>query len=179
MKPRDVMACFFAAYGVYLIFTGLFGAVGAAAAILAMYRGLHGSIRGIVLAQYLFAILPTLIGLLLVALAPKLAAVATRISGLEEGTTWNLPLSQHTLLAILLAVLGAYLVVTQVPELVRVALLVFMTKAGGAAVAETAARRLPDGSQLIVHLLCAGGGAFLASKCSAVASKLMPEEKHD
>jgi len=178
MKPRDVLACFFAGYGVFLTFTSLLGAVGAAAAFLTIFRESHVAYSGIGLAQYAFAMLPLFIGLLLATLAAKLGSITARLAGLADDTSWNLQLTQRELLSVLLAVLGVYLIVTQTPEILRVAVLMFLLKGAGPSVAEMAARRFPDISEIIVHLLCAGGGVYIASKCSVIASKLCPGGKN-
>ena len=177
MTPRALLSCFFAAYGVYLTFNGIFAAVAALGGLwMALHLG-YGDGTWLVIIQYAVSILPVVIGVALVLLARRLGAISAKFAGLADDIIWNVQLSARELLTVLLTAIGVYLVVIEGGAIVRLLFLMFEIKAGNHAIAETAARNLPDGSQLIAHGVCVVAGLFLAQKSRQIASRLVENTK--
>jgi hypothetical protein len=171
MKPRSIISCFFAAYGVYLTFIAIFSVAGAVSAIMS-FRGISETYTWNTFVRSSWQFLPLVVGSLFMLFSKQLAALAIRFAGMENEPDWEMKLSSRDLLAVLLACVGAYLVVTECAQVCRVLYLSFVTYAGDRFISENAAQHLPDRSQIVAHFTCAILGAFLAKKCQRVASIL-------
>lgn len=171
MKPRDLIACFFAGYGVYLVVISLLGVLSAAAMIAAtLPSGLYGSFRS----TLLLSLIPMSIGVLLAVISRRLAEVAARLAGVDPDANWNVGVPATSLLAIVIAVLGVYLVVTRAAEVIRALGVLFAANAGGTIVGRGAAMQIRPWSETIPSLVCIVAGVYLASRCSAIAARILP-----
>ena len=177
MKPRDILACCFAGYGIYLAFTGIVGSVATVAGMLSMARASHESLSVSQLVQYSFGVLPLLVGLLLATFSPTLGRLAVRCAGLSDASSWSIQMRSSELLAVLLAVLGSFLLASQCGEIIRQSVFIFLAKAGDRDMAEMTIRLGANPSFLITYVGGAAAGAVLMFKCTAIATRLMRYEK--
>ena len=176
MRPRAILSCFFAAYGVYLTFSALFATIAAVGGL--WFAGVpRDESTWLTALQYAMWFLPLVVGMILVLGASKLGTIAAGFAGLTDDITWDVRVTAPELLAVLLAAIGAYLVVTEGSAMVRVLFLMFQMKAGSHEVAEAASRRFPDGSQLITQTLCIVGGVLLVKKSLVIALRILRERR--
>ena len=177
MKPRDLLACCFAGYGVYLAFSGLVAAIATAAGMVSIARNAHESLSFSQIVQYLFSIYPFLMGLLLATFSGALGRLAARFAALNDASSWTVPVSSRELFAALIAVVGSYLLATHCGEIIRQLIFVFLAKAGDRDTAEMTTRLGANPSFLITYIGNAAVGVVLMFKCMAIAKRLMPQEK--
>ncbi len=175
MKPRDLIACFFAGYGVYLVVVSLLGVLSALTMISAMIpSGINGSFRLAGMSTLLVGLIPMAIGVLLAVMSSRLAGVAARAAGVDPEARWEIQIPATSLLAIVIAVLGLFLAVTRGAEAVRTLALQFAANTGGTTVVRSAAMQTRPVSEIVANLVCIGAGIFLARKCASIATRILP-----
>jgi hypothetical protein len=172
MKARSLVACFFAAFGLYLVFTGLPGLVWAFATLWLSRTPADPLDRFLVLQSVIWLLAP-LLGASVFFGARALGALTARAAGLADDAELHTHASARELMALLLAVLGAYLVITHGAALARVGFLLFRAEAASRVIAEHG-QNLPDGTALITHALGVIGGALLVRRNQLVVALVFP-----
>lgn len=165
MKPRVLLSCLFAAYGVYMFVTTLF----AVAALLIGTRS--GPLQWT--QHALLYLIPLAAGAALVAAARALGGWTARFAGVGEDVHWELRLSAEEMLAVLLAAIGAFFVIKEGAMLVRGAILMLGSEAGGQQLAWESGAALGNKSQLLAHAAAVIAGAALAKVCRPLARMLL------
>jgi hypothetical protein len=174
MKPASLLSAFFAAFGLYLAIQSLAAVVGSFAILQTMAQFPDDSVnRWMIPLQLLPACLPLIAGVLLFVFARRLGLLAARASGIGGEIKWEVQPKPCDLLAVLLAVLGVYLLVTNIARGVQVAFLVLQMKAGSVDIAVPAARHFPGSSELVAIGVCMAGGIVLARYCAALSRWIM------
>lgn len=151
MKIRNIIAAGFAGFGVYSLLTTLLGGAIAITGIAWSAQTLGPDARPLVFTQYAMWLVPPVIGLILIFCAYWLSGVvltAARIS-----TDEVLLIESGSLLRVMLVGIGAYLLVTSVSALGRIAYLEFVTKAASRAIATESERSIPDLSEAVAQLV--------------------------
>jgi len=179
MKPRIILACFFAAYGVYLSVAALFSMAIAVSWFMQGMRNLGSLPITHPMSQYmqLFGLsLPMVFGLALVFLCRQLGALSAKFAGIADDATWDIHIEAGDLMTVLLVAVGIYIIASQAGAVIRLLFLLFEVKAGDHAISTGAAERLPDKTQIITNLGSAIAGALVAKYSRRIASALVGEK---
>lgn len=165
MKPRVLLSCLFAAYGVYVIVSSVF----ALTAMLVSTR--LGPAQW--LEHFGLYLIPLGTGGALVLLSGALGNWSARFAGVPDDTLWELRLSAEEALAVLLAAIGVFFVIQRGAVLVRGLILLLGSEAGGQQLARAAGDALGDASQLSAPAIGMVAGAALAKLCRPLARALL------
>ena len=171
MKPRTILACLFATYGVIQTYNGIFTALGVIGG--AMFSVHYGVSPMKIIGPYLIYLIPLFVGVAFICLARRLGALTARIAGVGDDELWEVHMNGQLFLTLLLAATGVYLIVTEGSAMVRIVILSFEERAGGSSTAEAASQRMPDGSQIIAHGVCVLLAAALSLKSRKIANALV------
>ncbi len=172
MKPRTILACFFAALGLYLTLNSLFAAAFMVTGMLSV-RGLHDDdMLTLMPFTYLAPLFPLILGVVVVAQARRLGALCARFAGVSPDAEWNLNVNARELCALLLVVLGAYLLIVNGARCIRLLLVLFISKAGSPNVAEAAARGVGSDADIVVTILLTIAGVVLVKQSRRIAAAL-------
>ncbi|MDR0901567.1 MAG: hypothetical protein LBM92_02225 [Opitutaceae bacterium] len=174
MKPASFLSAFFAALGLYLTVLSLVAVTGSLVHLKIMTQFSDNSInRWMVPLQLLSVCLPLVVGVLLFVFARQAGLLAARASGIGEETKWEVQLKPCDLLTVLIAVLGVYQLVINIPHGVQVALLFFQIKAGSHDIALSASRSFPNNLEFLAVLVGMAGGVVLVRYCAVIARWIM------
>jgi hypothetical protein len=172
MKTSQIIACFFAAFGVYLVTTSLVSAV-AAVVVINEFSHFSGENMWLLSAvQVAVPFLSILTGLILIFGSRRFGRYAAR-AATGDDTVFESSLSLQDVTRVLLIAVGAFVIVTSVPRVAQAAFLIFQAKAGGHEIASQAAQRIPDLSELIAVSLTLVLGGVLCLHSRSIAIRIL------
>lgn len=172
MKPRTILACFFAAFGLYFTLNALFAVsfiIYGLISMPALYGDSMNSLRAFTLLPLL---IPLILGVLILTQARRLGALCARFAGVPPDAEWNLNVNARELCALLLAALGVYLLIVNGAQCIRLLLVLFISKAGSPNVAEAAARGVGSDVDIIVFIILTIAGVVLVKQSRRIAAAL-------
>lgn len=169
MKPCTILACFFAAFGVYLTAVSIFTAIAAVGGFVMVLQFPHENGNWVNVMQFALSLIPLATGILLVVFSRRLGVLVTRWAGVTDSDSIGIQISAVELMMVLFAAIGTYLAITEGSEVVRLLVLLFQVKAGNHVVSESASQRLPDSTYIVAHGICTVAGVILVRKCRQAA----------
>ena len=165
MNLRSLVACFFAAYGIYLMLTGVFGAFATVAQLFAPHR--MSDLGGYGVLMQFVMVTPLVLGLLVLFTARRLAALTIQFAGADGETSLPWTIDSRGLLTVLLVTLGAYFVISNVAALARGAFVLFQQRAAEQVLGSG---YRSDATQLLPPLIALAGGILLVRRHSWVVA---------
>ena len=172
MKASQVTACFFAAFGVYLVVTSMVAAVAAIFALAQFTRYAGDDMWILSAVQMAMPFLPMIIGIVLVLGSRSLGRMAAR-RALTEDLVLESSLTAYDVTRVLLIGVGAYVVVTEVPRVAHAAILIFQVSAGNQEIGLQAAQQVPDLPSLITAVLTVVLGGVLCLRSESIARRCL------
>ena len=175
MKASQVTACFFAAFGVYLVVTSMVAAVAAIFALVQFTRYAGDDTWILSAIQMAMPFLPMIIGVVLVLSSRTLGRMASR-RALTEDLVLQSSLSAYDVTRVLLIGVGAYVVVTEVPRVAHAAILIFQVRAGSREIGFQAGQQIPDLPSLIAAVVTVVLGCILCQRSESIARRRLARE---
>lgn len=172
MKPSSLIACFLAAFGVYLIVNGLFAAAFGIYGLGLLTRHLDAEMRSLFILQYSASLLPLIAGVVVLVRARHLGAACIRWAGATDTAECSLQVNARELAGLLFAATGMYLLITNGAECARLILVFLASSAATPAVAEHLTRGITDNTSIIVHIISAIAGLLLIRKSRRLSAAL-------